>query len=44
MDQVDEIRRKFGSLDELKSKMDIAKLKEEKVSELLGQLDHSMVR
>jgi hypothetical protein len=23
-DQVDEIRRKFGSIDELKSKMDIA--------------------
>ena len=41
-DQVDGIRRKFGDLSEIQNKFDLALMKEQKVSDLLAELDHTM--
>ena len=41
-DQVDGIRRKFGDLGEIQNKFDLALMKEQKVSDLLAELDHTM--
>lgn len=41
-DEVDGIRQRFGSLEEINKKFDIAKMKESKVSDLVAELDHTM--
>lgn len=41
--QLDEIRRLYGDLDSIETRMKIATLKEEKINTLLSKLDHVMV-
>ena len=42
--QIDNIRRMYGDLDEIETRLKIATLKEEKINSLLSKLDHVMVR
>lgn len=41
--QIDNIRRMYGDLDEIETRLKIATLKEEKINSLLSKLDHVMV-
>jgi hypothetical protein len=41
--QIDEIRRLYGDLDQIETRMKVATLKEEKINSLLSKLDHVMV-
>lgn len=41
--KIDSIRNKYGDLDEIEQKFNIATLKEEKVNTLLSKLDHVLV-
>lgn len=41
--QVDEIRRLYGDLNQIETRLKIATLKEEKINTLLQKLDHVMV-
>ena len=40
--EVDTIRRNYGSLDELNKKFELTKMKEEKINDLLDSLEHTM--
>jgi hypothetical protein len=40
---VDEIRRLYGDLNQIETRLKIATLKEEKINALLQKLDHVMV-
>ena len=41
--QIDNIRRSYGDLDEIETRLKVATLKEEKINSLLSKLDHVMV-
>lgn len=41
-DQEDELRKRFGSLEDIKDKMELAAMKEEKVNDLLSELDQNL--
>mmetsp|Transcript_8541 Transcript_8541/g.13189 ORF Transcript_8541/g.13189 Transcript_8541/m.13189 type:complete len:83 (+) Transcript_8541:1537-1785(+) len=41
-DEVDGVRKRFGSIQEINKKFDLAKMKEEKVADLIAELDHTM--
>lgn len=43
-DQLDQIRKKFGDMQEIETRIKVAELKEEKINGLLNQLDQIMVR
>ena len=42
-DELDGIRRRFGSLDEIHKKFEMAQMKEDKVNDLLSELENNMV-
>lgn len=42
-DDLDFIRQKYGTVAEIKQKMEIAEMKEKKIAELVGTLDNSIV-
>lgn len=42
-DDLDYIRSKYGTVAEIKQKMEIAEMKEKKINELVGNLDTSIV-
>ena len=42
-DEADGVRKRFGSIQDINKKFDLAKLKEEKVADLVAELDHTMV-
>ena len=42
-DELDGIRRRFGSLDDIHKKFELAQMKEDKVNDLLSELDNNMV-
>ena len=41
--EIDGIRQRFGNLDDIVQKMELAELRESKVNDLLGELEHNMV-
>lgn len=41
--EIDEIRKRFGTLDDIDGQLQMAKMKEDKVNDLLGELDHVVV-
>lgn len=43
-DQLDQIRKQFGDMQEIETRIKVAELKEEKINGLLNQLDQIMVR
>ena len=42
-DELDGIRRRFGSLDEIHKKFELSQMREDKVNDLLSELDNNMV-
>ena len=42
-DQLDQIRKQFGNMEEIETRIKVAELKEEKINGLLNQLDQIMV-